>query len=77
MSSGHPSVDRIVLRQPWQNLHDPRSVAPISHQIAHDAEQTDELHACISHAVVGHVANELGHGAGRFDVGPDTVAVLA
>jgi hypothetical protein len=52
-------------------------VPPISHKIAHDAEQTDELDACIGHTVVGHVADELGRGAGRFDIGPDAVAIFA
>jgi len=77
MRSSKPAIDRIVLSQERQDFHNTRSVTPISHEVAHDAEQTDKLDACVRHAVVGHVADEFGGGAGGFDVGPDAVAVFA
>jgi hypothetical protein len=52
-------------------------VTPVSHEVAHDAEQADELDACVGHAVVGHVADEFGGCSRGFDVGPDAVAVFA
>jgi hypothetical protein len=67
-------IHGVVLRQESQNLNGTRSIAPVPHEVADDAEEADELHARGRHAVVGDVADELGRGAGGFDVGPDVVA---
>jgi hypothetical protein len=67
-------VDGVILSQESQNLNCTRSVAPVPHQVADDAEEADELHARVRHAVIRHVADELGRGARGLDVGPDVVA---
>lgn len=77
MRSSEPAINRVVLSQERQDFHNTRSVAPVPHEIAHDAEQADKLDARVSHAVVGHVADEFGGGSRSLDVGPDAVAVLA
>lgn len=77
MLRSKPAIDRVVLSQERQDLHNTRSVAPVPHEVAHDTEQADKLNTCVSHAVVGHVADEFGGGSGSLDIGPDAVAVLA
>lgn len=70
-------VNRIVLRQIRQHRRIARCIAPVSHQVADDAEQADYLHACARHAVVRNVTDEFRGCAGGFDVGPYAVAGLA
>lgn len=75
--SCQPPVNRIVLREERQNFDNAGSIAPISHEIADNAEQADKLDSCIGHAIVRHIADEFSGRAGRFDVGPDTVPGLS
>ena len=77
MRRSKSAINRVVLSQERQDFDNTRSVAPVPHEIAHDAEQADKLDACVSHAVVGNIADELGGGAGSLDIGPHAVAVLA
>ena len=75
MRFSNNSIGWIILSQPWNHCRSTRSVPPIPHQVANDREQADKLNACLSHSVVGDVANELGRCTRGLDISPDTVTL--
>lgn len=77
MGTCHHSVNRQVPIQVWKQLQRTRCVPPVPHQITDDAEQRDELHACLLHAQVGSVTNECRGGARGLDVGKNRVTFSA
>ena len=74
MAARHKAIDREIGVQPGQDLRGARHVAPITHQIAYDGEEADELDAGAHHAQVGGGGDERACGAAGFDVGPNGVA---
>ena len=77
LGTSNVSVDRQVLVKVRKDLLGTRDIPPVAHQIADDGEHADELDACLLHAGVGRVADELGVSAASFDVGEDGVALSA
>lgn len=77
VGTSNVSVDRQVPVKVRKDLLGTRDIPPVAHQIADDGEHADELDACLLHAGVGRVADELGVSAASFDVGEDGVALGA
>ena len=77
MATSNVTVDREVPVKVGQNLLGTRDVPPVTHQVTDDGEHADELDACLLHAGVGRVADELGVGAASLDVGEDGVTLGA
>ena len=50
---------------------------PITHQIADNIEERDDVDTSLTHTIVAHIADQFGGGSGCFDVSPDAVAVFA
>jgi hypothetical protein len=71
---GKHTVDREVLVKEGHDLLGTRSSTPITHKIADNREERDELDTCLLHAGVGRVADEFRVGSRGFDVGKDRVA---
>ena len=76
VASDH-TVDREVLVKERKNLLSTGGVAPVTHEIADNGEERDELDTSLLHARVGSVTDELRVGAGGLDVGEDGVALGA
>jgi hypothetical protein len=57
MGTRHHSIDGEVLVEPRVELDGTRHVAPVSHEIANDGEQRNNVHTRPDHLVVRDVAN--------------------
>lgn len=76
MPSKH-TIDGEIRVQERQDLLSTRSAAPVSHQVADNGEERDELYASLLHARVRRVADKLGVRARSLDVCEDGVALGA
>jgi hypothetical protein len=74
MSRQH-AINRQIGVKVRQNLLRTRGIAPVSHQIANNGEERDQLHARSLHTGVGCVAYKFGVRTRTLDVGEDAVAL--
>jgi hypothetical protein len=74
MTPSKHTINRQVLIEVRQDLSGTRSRTPIAHKITDNREKANKLNTSTLHARVGGVTDELGGGAGAFDVGKDRVA---
>lgn len=77
MASSDHAVSRVVLIEERKDLQSTRGVPPVAHQLTNNSEVREDLHAGISHAVIGLVADLRRRGGRRFLVGEHAVAGLA
>lgn len=74
VSPSNHAVDGEVLVKVGKHLRGTRDVSPVPHEVANDREQADDLHTCVSHPVVGDLADESRRAARGLGIGPDRVS---
>lgn len=66
MSPSNHAVSRVIPIEQREDLQSAGGVPPIAHELAHDSEVREDLHARVAHAVVGLVADLGCRRAGGF-----------
>lgn len=74
VSPSNHAVDREVRVKVRKHLCGTRDVSPVPHEVANDREQADDLHTCVSHPVIGDLADEGRRAARGLGIGPDRVS---
>jgi len=77
VSASKHAVGRIEAIEDGEQFSGTRDVTPVPHQLTHDGEVGDHLHAGVAHADVGVLADLHGRSARGFVICPDAVTCFA
>lgn len=75
MATRQVSIDRQILVQVGKDFLRARYVPPVAHKVTHNGKHANKLDACLLHAGICRVPNELRIGAAGLNVCENRVAL--